>query len=127
MGGVIVFVLSMVVPVVVVIVFVLSVVMLVVVMIVLMLGVVVPMIVMVMSVIVVIVTMFMITIVFTLAEGAAIEAFDKADNLHLAFALVELGDECLFERKISSKVDGSNRKLREFPGSRGENVRIVIF
>ena len=59
-------------------------------------------------VVVVIVPMFMVTVVFTLAEGATIEAFNKADDLHLAFALVELGDKCLFERKISSKVDRSN-------------------
>ena len=69
----------------------------------------------------------MITIVFTLTEVAALQAFDKADDLHFGFALVELGDKCLFKRKICSKVNGSNRKLGEFLWSRGENVRVVIF
>ena len=69
----------------------------------------------------------MLTIVFTLTEVAALQAFDKADDLHFGFALVELGDKCLFKRKICSKVNGSNRKLGEFLWSRGENVRVVIF
>ena len=77
--------------------------------------------------IVVVVPMLMITIVFTLTEVAALQAFDKADDLHFAFALVELGDKCLFKRKICSKVNGSNRKLGEFLRGRGENVRVVIF
>ena len=77
--------------------------------------------------IVVVVPMLMITIVFTLTEVAALQAFDEADDLHFAFALVELGDKCRFKRKISSKVNGSNRKLGEFLRSRGENVRVVIF
>ena len=81
----------------------------------------------VLGMVVVVVPMLMITIVFTLTEVAPLQAFDKTDDLHFAFALVELGDKCLFKRKICSKVNGSNRKIGEFLRSRGENMRVVIF